>query len=208
MIVTVFGASGKVGRLVVTEALARGYTVRGFIHSHNPLDDHPNLTVITGDIHEAESVAMAIQGSQAVISALGSWGTSSKDIVSTGMRHIIPAMEAYGVDRIVSLTGADAFDVNERPSLLRRCSHEFARLVAGNIVSDGEEHLRLLRASDLDWTVLRAPVMTNSSSIFYKLSLKPLSHWQTIPRKAVAKAMIDQVDGSTYSKAAPFLYRY
>lgn len=208
MVIAVFGASGKVGRLVVAEALARGYQVRGFVHSHNTLTEHPNLSVIRGDIYDAQSVSLAIQGCQAIVSALGSWGTSNKDIVATGTRHIIPAMQAYGIERIVSLTGADAFDIDERPSVLRGCSHALAGLIAGKILADGEEHIRLLRSSSLDWTVLRAPVMTNSARIFYKLSMQPTTHWQTIPRKAVAKAMIDQVDGPGYSGAAPFLHRY
>lgn len=208
MVITVFGASGRVGRLVTAEALARGYSVKGFVHSHNNLDNHPNLAVISGDIHDSHAVTTAVQGSQAVICSLGSWGAASKDIVSTGTRHIIPAMQSCGVERIVSLTGADAFEAGERPTMLRRFSHSFARLIAGKILTDGEEHIRLLESSELDWTVLRAPVMTNGDSIFYKLSLKPLSHWHTIPRKAVAKAMVDQIDGSSYSKAAPFLHRY
>lgn len=208
MVITVFGASGKVGRLVVAEAIARGHTVRAFIHHTNTLTDDPHLTIIQGDIHDKQAVANAIYGSQGIISTLGSWGTPSKDIVSTGIRNIIAAMTSMGIDRIVSITGSDAYDSTDRPTLGRLCSHFVAKLAAGKVLADGEEHIRLLRASKLDWTVLRSPVMTNGARIFYKLSLRPVASWRPIPRKAVAKALLDQMDGPGYSAAAPFLHRY
>jgi putative NADH-flavin reductase len=208
MLIVIFGASGKVGRLAVDEALARGHQVRAFVHSHSGLPSNPQLTIIRGDIHRSDDVSRAIYGCQAVVSALGSWGTASKDIVSSGMRHIIPAMQAAGVERIISLTGADARDSDDHPTALQHFSHSLARLAAGKILADGEEHIRLLRHSQLDWTVLRSPVMTNSARIFYKLSLRPLKPWQTIPRKAVVKALLDQVEGPAYSQAAPFIHRY
>lgn len=207
MLIVIFGAAGRVGRLVVAEALARGHSVRAFVHQNHDLPEDPQLTIVQGDVHKAADVLSAIHGCQAVVSTLGSWGTPDKDVVSSAMRHIIPAMEQAGMERIISLTGAEAWDDTDRPTLLRRCSRWGAKLIAHRILADGEEHIRLLRASRLDWTVLRSPVMTNSARIFYMLSLRPLKPWQTIPRKAVAKALLDQLDGPAYSKAAPFIHR-
>lgn len=208
MTITVFGSSGKVGRLVVAEALRRGYTVRAFTHHNNPFSDNLQLHVISGDIYNPDDVRHALKGSDAVISALGSWGSKHKDVVSKGIENIITAMNAEGLTRVVSLTGADAFDAGEKPSLVRSLSHSFGQLVAGKILRDGETHIRLLRESTLDWTVLRSPVMTNRSRIFYKLSMQPLKPWDTMPRIAIAKAMVDQTDGSTYSRSAPFIHRF
>ena len=206
MIVTVFGASGKVGRLVVGEALARGHTVRAFVHRTNGLAPHPLLTIEQGDIYDVSAVSQAVHGSEAVISTLGSWGSRNKDVVSTAIRHIIPAMNAAGIDRIISLTGADSYDVTDTLTFSRRCWHSFARLVAGKILADGEEHIRLLRASALDWTVIRSPAMTNSARIFYTLSMRPVVVWKAVPRRAISKAIVDQLDGASYSNASPFIH--
>ena len=208
MVITVFGASGKVGRLVVSEALARGYSVRAFIHRSNILTDHPLLDIMQGDIHDPSSVAQAISGSQAVISALGSWNTAQKDILTSGMQTILPIMKASGIERIVSLTGSAAHAPQEHISPARKLEHIFGSVVARRILIDGEEHIRLLRDSGVDWTVLRSPVMSASPRIFYKLSAKPPKIWETIPRKAVARAMVDQLDGASYTTAAPFLHQY
>lgn len=209
MQITVLGASGKVGRLVVAEALARGHRVVAMVHQHNPFDAQDNLVVQAGDVHSGHQVAACLHGSQAVICSLGSWGTASKDIVASGTRQAIVAMHALGVSRIVSLTGADAYAAgDQRPvPLLRRLSHLAAQATAGKILRDGEAHIRLLAASHLDWTVLRSPVMTNGSDRLYRLTLRPGTPWQTISRRAVAKGLLDQLEEPGYLGAAPFIYR-
>ncbi len=207
MIVVVFGASGKVGRLVVAEALRREHSVRAVFHKTKPdLDDDNNLDLIQVDRADAEAVTKVIIGAEAVISTLGSWGTASKDIVSVAAKHYIPAMETQGITRIISLTGAEAYDITDKLTPLRRITRTAARLVAHKILFDGEEHIRLLRASKLDWTVLRSPVMTSRPRTDYKLSLTAPKPWNVISRRAVANALLDQLDGPAYSRAAPFIY--
>lgn len=120
---TVFGASGKVGRQVVAGALADGYVVRAFVHRRPLSIHHRNLTSAKGDINDPKSAAAAITGSEAVLSCLSSWGSPKKDVLSTAMAAIIPAMQEAGVQRIVSLTGSDARDVTDHPALINRLSH-------------------------------------------------------------------------------------
>lgn len=205
MRITVFGASGKVGRLVVARALERHHQVTAFVHSHSPFEPHPQLTIIQGDVHDAAAVRKALTQSEAVISTLGSWHTPSKDIVSSAMRAIIPVLQAGPHKRIVSLTGGGAYAPGDRKTLVYRLGHALFSVVAGKIIRDGEEHIRLLAASSLDWTVLRAPVMTNQHLSSYTLSLRAPAPWQLIPRKAVARALLDQVEGPAYNQRAPYI---
>lgn len=213
MQITIFGASGKVGRLVCQEAVKRGHCVIACVHANaaviQPLQmSYPDALYIRQcDIRSAEDVAQAIGGSSVVISTLGSWGTKDKNIVSTATRRIIPAMQEAGIDRIITLTGTEALCVGEKPAFWRKLTRMAAKVVARRILQDGEDHLNLLSESTLDWTSLRSPVMTNSNEVFYRLTLTPTSPWQTIPRKAVAKALVDQAEGPGYSRAAPIIYR-
>jgi putative NADH-flavin reductase len=214
--ITVFGASGKVGRLVVAEALSRGHDVIAFVHRHNALTANPRLRIAGSDIHSAADVAMSLRGSQGVISCLGSWGTHSKDIVSSGMRQIIPAMQAESISRIVSLTGSGAnapADKDTPITITRRVSHWLADRAAGKVLRDGEHHILLLAQSSLEWTVLRSPIMYSGGDGLYRLTLRPAGvltgnfHPQLICRRAVAKALVDQLEGPGYLHAAPFIYR-
>lgn len=205
MQIVVFGASGKVGRQVVGAALERGHSVVAFVHSNSPFEPQPRLAILQGDVHDAEAVSKAVAGSDVVISTLGSWHTPTKDIVSSAIRNIIPVMESLGIDRIITLTGAGAYAPEDRPSLLYRLGHAAFGIFAKKIIFDGEEHIRLLAASKLRWTTLRSPVMSNGHLSAYSLSMRGPAFWVTIPRKAVVKAILDQIEGPAYECQAPFI---
>jgi uncharacterized protein YbjT (DUF2867 family) len=82
MNLTVFGATGGVGREVVTQALDAGHDVTAYVRNPSKLDvTHSNLTVITGELTDRDAVQRAVHGSDAVISALG----PSLDREATGM---------------------------------------------------------------------------------------------------------------------------
>ncbi len=207
MQITVFGANGKVGSKVVAGLLARGHSVKAFVHGTSTLEASTKLTVVQGDIRNAEDVRSAVKGSEVVVSALGSWGTKSKDILSAGMANIIPAMKAWNVKRVVSLTGADARDANDQSKILNTLSHFALSLFASKILQDGEKHIALLRSCGLNWSVLRSPMMRGNGKRGYQLTDKPIKPWETINRDDVAEAMIELALQTKVAKSAPYVTR-
>lgn len=203
--VTVFGANGRVGRRVVAELLQRGDTVVAFVHSKTDLPPSDRLEVIYGDIYNPADVERALAGSRAVVSALGSWGTPGKDILTVGMTNIIPAMQHVGARTIVSLTGADARAPGDTLSLVHRLMHAFLMIVAPKIMMDGEQHITLLADSRLDWTVVRSPVMVNKTTNKYQLGRRRPQPWRTIAYDLVAQAMVNSLQDRTWSRAAPYI---
>lgn len=206
MKVTVFGANGRVGSLVVQLLLEQGHTVVAFVHN-NETTDKDNLIVVKGDVRDKQKVSESLKGSDAVVSALGSWGTETKDILTIGMENIIPAMQANGVKRIISLTGADARASNDNHSIIHKASYLLFTRLAGKILLDGERHIELLAESGLDWTVIRSPVMNRIGDARYHLNGSRPLPWESINREAVAAAMIDQLTSGDYYRKAPFIHR-
>ncbi len=209
MIITVFGASGKVGRLVTKKLLDDKHTVVVFVHRSSPFKETNHLVVIRGDIHNVDDVHKAIKGSDAVISTLGSWGTKPKDIVSSGIANILKSASENKIKRIVSLTGSDAIASGDRSSLFGNLLHFFIKISpARKILADGEKHIKLLEESELDWTVLRSPVMNNKGNPndFILSEVKP-KFWQTINRQAVANAIVGLVENEGYHHQAPYIKR-
>lgn len=205
MKVIVFGANGRVGQLVVKQLLAAGHSVKAVVHSNNPFGTHTNLEIISADIYKPDQYISAIKGCDAVISTLGSWGTPHKNILTTGMQHIIPAMQQYEIKRIVSLTGADARATNDTVSWAHHLGRGALRLFAKKILLDGEKHIQLLEASGLDWTVVRSPIMSEKGKPNFHLTSKRPYPWQTIRRENVASAIVSLVDSSSYPQEAPFV---
>ncbi len=207
MQVTVFGANGKVGTHVVRSLLDDGYTVKAFIYGAHQFSENPNLEIIKGNIYNASDVEQSLVGSDTVISALGSWRTPKKDILTEGMKNIIPAMKTIGITRIISLTGADARAEGDKLSVIHRISRSLLWLIAPKVLHDGEEHIRLLQGSALQWTVLRSPVMNERGSSAYGLSNNRSMPWKTIHRHAVARALINQISVTDELQNSPYLAR-
>jgi len=204
MQITIFGASGKVGSLVVEEALRRGFSVIAFVHSHDMFVPSNKLRVVKGDIYNEADVQDAIKGSAAVVSCLGSWGTKHRNVLASAMRAIIPAMEHQKIGRIVTLTGSGAAAPSAKPGVAHSALLKLLTpFPAGKVFRDGEEHMKLLAASNLGWTTLRSPIMTSGNKTKYRLTLKSGS--LTIPRAAVATALLDQLDNKDYLHQTPII---
>lgn len=210
MQITVFGASGKVGRLVVEEALSRGYKVVAVVHKHNTFEPTTNLRVVQGDVYNGADVAKAIKGSRVIVSCLGSWGRKTKqgnrNVLTAAMLQILPAMKAQKIERIITLTGSGAL----APSVKQGRAHRwFMRLMApfpaGKVFRDGEQHMRLLQASGLAWTTIRSPIMNRRKKPEYALGERGANHFRTISRQAVAHAMLDQVQNLQWLHKAPII---
>lgn len=206
MNITVFGASGKVGRIVVGKLLSNGHTVTLFVHKHSPFQPGENVKIIKSDVHNAAFVEAAIRGADAVVCTLSSWGTPTKDILSAAMRSAIPAMQKEGVKRIITLTGSAALlpteTVHGGDKLMRKA---FIK-IAGDILRDSEEHLALLSRSDLDWTTVRSPAMRRGKKTDYRLDLQGPSMLAAVSRAAVAQAIVDQLERTDFIGQAPHIH--
>lgn len=107
MIITVFGATGQVGKRIVRYALATGHTVRAFGRNITQLIDadlrNDKLEAIKGAVFDANEVYNAVYGADAVLSALGGSFDGSDKARSLGIKNIAAQMEKAGVQRIVAL---------------------------------------------------------------------------------------------------------
>ena len=189
--IVVFGANGRVGSQVVELALEANHLVVAFVYGESKLNRHDNLEVIRGDARNSADVRRALREADLVISALGSWGTKTKDILTTGMKTVVPVMEELRINRIVSLTGADAQTPDDRPTWINRLSRGLIGVIGGRVIRDGEDHIQVLANSKLDWTVVRSPIMTGGKLLPYKLTGELAPPYATIPRKSVAQCLLD-----------------
>ena len=152
--IVVFGASGRTGRRLVSDALVRGLQVTAFVRSAARLSLRGDaLRVVEGDVADASRVAEAVAGSEAVLSALGVARPLRHDpAVVAGIGHIVEAMQAKGVRRLVYLSTLGIGDGREAAGFVLRwiapipLHAEFADHVAKEA---------LVTQSSLDWTEAR-----------------------------------------------------
>lgn len=108
--ITVFGASGMVGKAMVHTALAHRYQVVAFGRSLDDLvlfqEGFPQqLQLVKGSVFELSDVSKALKGSSIVLSALGGGTTGADKTRSLGMKTIVAAMQKAAVERILALGG-------------------------------------------------------------------------------------------------------
>jgi putative NADH-flavin reductase len=208
MKVTVLGATGKTGRHVVKQALnERGHEVVAFVRDPARLDiRHPALTIVQGDLIDARRVEEAIAGSDAVVSAAGQTKTSPKDLLTVTARHLVPAMEKHGVRRIISLIGAGVLDERDPTSFGRRFMHGLMKVVARDLLEDATRHADILRATDLEWVLVRPPRLTDGPRTgATRVGYFALGPRDSITRADLATFMLDAAASDEHVRAAPMV---
>jgi putative NADH-flavin reductase len=204
MKIALFGATGRTGRVVMERALSAGHEVTVLVRDPRKLTQpQKGLRVIEGDARRGSDVANAVQGTDVVISALG----SGDDTVTLFGRNAIAAMERVGVKRIVSLVGASVVVPGDPSSMSMRMLRLITRLFGGTMLKDGEVHARELAASHLDYTLVRPPRLTEgtaSGRIQHDLTL-PLGPTSSISRVDLAAFLLEVAVERRYVRAAPMV---
>ena len=158
MKIVVFGASRGVGLEVVKQALEAGHSVTAFVRSPEKFAvKHSNLIVVKGDSMDTSAVENAIAGQEAVVSALGPTRPPVPHMMEISATNIVAGMKKHGVRRLLSTTGADVRQPEDEPKFIDRFIGFLFHLLAKDVVMDSAEYVRVIEASDLDWTVVRIP---------------------------------------------------
>ncbi len=157
MKLVVIGATGRVGRQVVEQALAMGHEVIAVVRRPEAMTvRHDRLDVVRGDVLDPASLEKPIAASDAVISVVGSPDRKTTLVYSSGVVNIARAMDASGVRRLVCLSSIRVEPPRDR--LVSWLLNRFiVQKVLRNRLLDMERMELELRHSDLDWTVVRLP---------------------------------------------------
>src|SRR5439155_14987289 len=107
--VVIFGAAGQTGRLLIERAVANGHGVAAFVRDPTRVNiPDRSVRVVEGDVLDSAAVDRALAGQEGVLVALGTATRGSPQVLPQGIRHILDAMEAHGVRRVVILSAAGA----------------------------------------------------------------------------------------------------
>lgn len=162
MKLAIFGATGRTGRHLVSQALERGHTVTSLARRPQKLAQVARrITVVEGDVQDAAAVAQVVAGADAVLSVLGPTANRPDYQVTRGTEHILAAMEEYGVRRLLLSAGAGVADPNDAPQLFHRVITLLLKLLSRHVYEDMERTVQTVRASNIDWTIVRVPMLTD-----------------------------------------------
>ncbi|WP_210529939.1 NAD(P)-dependent oxidoreductase [Rubellimicrobium arenae] len=205
--ILVLGATGGTGRLIVAQAVARGYEVTALVRSLEKGRDLTGARLVIDDARDEAALRNALRGQDAVVSALGTPASPFREVtlLSTATRKLVSAMKAEQVHRLVVITGIGAGDSRGHGGVL------FDRLIfpllLRHVYADKDRQEAIIRQSGLDWTIVRPTVLNDRPARGTVRALTDLSgvHGGTVSRADVAAFILDHLSTGTWLRMAPLV---
>lgn len=205
--ILVLGATGGTGRMIVSQALKRGYEVTALVRSPEKAGDLKGAKLIKGDARDESALREALKGQDAVVSALGTPASPLREVtlLSTATRALVSAMKKEQVSRLVCITGIGAGDSAGHGGFL--FDKLILPLILRKVYDDKNRQEAVVRDSGLDWILVRPSVLNDKPRHDTIRSLTDLSnfHGGTIARSDVANFVLDQVQEDTWLHRSPLI---
>jgi putative NADH-flavin reductase len=202
----IIGGTGGTGKELIKQALEQGHSLTALVRKPEKLKiAHPNLSIIKGNVLDFDKVQQAVEGQDAVLSALGHKRFLIKtNILSEGTKNIIHAMEKHQVNRFICITTLGINDSRFKLGLY------YTLFVIPFIVffyfRDKVKQEKLIRSSKLNWTIVRPGQLTNGKKRgSYKHGSKVGNYILTkmISRADVAHFILSQLTDISYLRKTP-----
>ncbi|GHI05654.1 epimerase [Streptomyces cellostaticus] len=197
MKLTVFGATGGIGREIVRQALDAGHEVTAVVRDPARLTvTGDRLDVVRAGLTGPEELRSAVSGRDAVLSGLGARSRKDAGVAARLTRSVLGAMEAEGVRRLLVVSAGPVGPAPEDDGFLDRGMRGLVSAILKDVYADLREMEAELARSGTDWTSVRPP----------RLQDKPLTgRYRTVvggfPRRGrfiaradVAHAMLAMID--------------
>ncbi|KAI5122203.1 hypothetical protein M0805_002692 [Coniferiporia weirii] len=213
MHVLVLGGTGGIGPLLIRELVGASHTV--VIYARSPekvpsdISSNPSVTIVKGELTDADTLTPALEGVHAVVSALGpSTFHPAGTPLAKGYAVVLACMHSKGVARIIALGTASIPDDRDRRDLaywlLVNGVALLARTAYKDIVAIGETVRGA--GADLAWTIARVPILTNNESREYQTGyLGDGRRTTTLSRVAFAAFVVDELEKNECVRMAPLL---
>ncbi|MGW2717897.1 NAD(P)-dependent oxidoreductase [Streptomyces sp. NPDC001492] len=210
MNLTVFGATGGIGREIVRQALGAGHRVTAVVRDPARLDVTGDaLEVFRADLTDPEELRAAVSGRDAVLSGLGARSRKDAGVATRLTGTVLRAMDAERVRRLLVVSASPVGPAADRDGAFDRALRGLVSAVLKDVYADLRAMEAELARSGTDWTSVRPPRLQN----------KPLTgRYRTVvggfPRQGrfisradVAHAMLAMIDdGGTVKQGVGLAY--
>ncbi len=199
MRIVVLGAAGLLGREVVGALLKRGHNVCAAVRRPSDPALPSSVEIRIADARNNEQIRSAVSGSDAVVNVIGGGTLRRNDVASSATAVVVPTVEATGIKRYIAMSaGMVALDWPLFKYVLRP-------LIFRHILAEHNGVEAIVKASTLDWTIVRPTALTNHPAKGYLASLEPLRSMFITTRADVAAFIADELERNQYIRQAVFI---
>ncbi|PWW29174.1 NAD(P)-dependent oxidoreductase [Chryseobacterium sp. AG844] len=204
--IAVIGGTGKSGQYLVRKLLEKGYSLKLLLrHPENFALQNPLIEMIKGDARDETAICNLIEGTDLVMSTLGQ-PKGEKSIFSDAAKNIIKAMNHYGGKRYIVTTGLSVNTASDHKSERVKMATDWMYQNYPETTADKQKEYELLLESDLDWTLVRLPLIHLTEENFPIETNLTDCKGEGINAGDLAEFLVSQIENSEYIRESPFLY--
>ncbi len=229
--IALFGASGGTGRLLTECCLARGYPITALLRTPEKFPFRDQVRVVHGTAFDPAAVRETIANADVVLSALGAASLRREDVLERAVPLILAAMQATTAEPATAAKPVTAAEPKRESKPVRRIlvlgsagalptaldkQPAWRRFLIENLiyktllkwpVASQVAQYRDLSHSDLDWTMVMPPMLTNGPPRGrYRIDGEALPrNGSRIARADVADFMLAQIDNPQYLRKGVYL---
>lgn len=205
--IAVIGGTGKAGGYLVQTLIEKGFSLKMLVRNPDNFTlNHPTVKVIHGDVRDYETVARLIEGCSVVLSTLGGSPLSEPTVFSKATRNIITAMSQYHLKRYIVVAGLNVNTPDDAKGAKTQAGTDWMYANFPESTRDRQDEYNVLAASDLDWTLIRLPLIKQTDERFGAHSDTKDCQGDSISANDLADFIIDQMHRSDFIGKAPFVF--
>ena len=204
--IAVLGGGGRTGKFLVSALITRGLPVKLLLRSpehFTPPDGR--ITVIKGDARDQGAIHTLLKNCRAIISTVGQ-RRDEPLVASRATENIINAMRDHGIRRYILVGGINIDTPFDEKGPQTNSATTWMRENFRAIHEDRQKAYAMLANSDLDWTLVRVPMIEfKEGRDNFDVDLKDC-RGSKITADAIAGFLVDQLSDDRYFRKAPFIW--
>lgn len=203
--IAILGGGGRTGKFLVTDLLRHGYSLKLLLRKPEEfLIRHPLMKIVQGDAVDPKAIGNLLKDCHVVISTIGQ-RPGEPLIAAQATMNILNEMEKNKIRRYILLAGINVdtpFD-KKGPQTLAATAYMKSNFPV--IQEDRQKAYALLASGDLDWTLVRVPMIefTNFKGPV-TVSVEDCLG-SSISAGSIAAFLFKQISDNRYLRQAPFI---
>ena len=209
MKIAILGSTGFLGKVLLKKALDGGYQIRTLVRTPDKLGEFKDsVEFIQGSIVEVDDLEETVRGTEAVLSTVGppQRNPGKPELYEKAMEDLVAVLESQNIKRLIHTGGAAHLGgENENWDMRRRLLRLFLILVAKPILVAKQLEWEVLKKSDLDWTLVRPPRITEGELTRNVLADEKNLAGMQVNVEDLASFMLEQITSKKWIKKAPLV---
>ena len=203
--IAVLGGGGRTGQFLVTELLHQGHPVKILLRTtENFTIRHPLIEVVKGDATDLQSIRYLLKDCEAVISTIGQ-RPGEPLVALRATQHITKAMGESSIRRYILVAGINIDTPFDKKGAQTLGATAYMKANFPAIQEDRQKAYSFLSDCDLDWTLVRVPMIEFShKKKALKVDLEDCPG-SGITAGSIAWFLVQQLREDRYIKCAPFI---